>query len=166
MAAFSHEMPTIFTIRKVKLLSILFLCLVLYEVERESDSFVIEPDLNRRGPASVGCGHRHSVYLYICTGGSSHVCTGYRNTAIESCPALFRDGTGKQWSDERGRKEETDKHVTGLANLQQGQERQHDCIDSYSSRNNNRYLCGLVVRVIGYRSGGPGSIPGTTKKKK
>jgi hypothetical protein len=27
-------------------------------------------------------------------------------------------------------------------------------------------LCGLVVRVPGYRSGGPGSIPGTTKKKK
>jgi hypothetical protein len=26
-------------------------------------------------------------------------------------------------------------------------------------------LCGLVVRVIGYRSGGPGSIPGTTIKK-
>jgi hypothetical protein len=26
-------------------------------------------------------------------------------------------------------------------------------------------LCGLVVRVFGYRSGGPGSIPGTTKKK-
>jgi hypothetical protein len=26
-------------------------------------------------------------------------------------------------------------------------------------------LCDLVVRVIGYRSGGPGSIPGTTKKK-
>jgi hypothetical protein len=26
-------------------------------------------------------------------------------------------------------------------------------------------LCGLVVRVIGYRSGGQGSIPGTTKKK-
>jgi hypothetical protein len=25
-------------------------------------------------------------------------------------------------------------------------------------------LCGLVVRVLGYRSGGPGSIPGTTKK--
>jgi hypothetical protein len=24
-------------------------------------------------------------------------------------------------------------------------------------------LCGLVVRVLGYRSGGPGSIPGTTK---
>jgi hypothetical protein len=24
--------------------------------------------------------------------------------------------------------------------------------------------CGLVVRVLGYRSGGPGSIPGTTKK--
>jgi hypothetical protein len=30
---------------------------------------------------------------------------------------------------------------------------------------NNR-LCGLVVRVLGYRSGGPGSIPGTTRKKK
>jgi hypothetical protein len=26
-------------------------------------------------------------------------------------------------------------------------------------------LCGLVVRVLGYRSGGQGSIPGTTKKK-
>jgi hypothetical protein len=27
-------------------------------------------------------------------------------------------------------------------------------------------LCGLVVRVLGYRFGGPGSIPGTTSKKK
>jgi hypothetical protein len=26
--------------------------------------------------------------------------------------------------------------------------------------------CGLVARVLGYRSGGPGSIPGTTRKKK
>jgi hypothetical protein len=26
-------------------------------------------------------------------------------------------------------------------------------------------LSGLVVRVLGYRSGGPGSIPGTTRKK-
>jgi hypothetical protein len=26
-------------------------------------------------------------------------------------------------------------------------------------------LCGLVVRVLGCRSGGPGSIPDTTKKK-
>jgi hypothetical protein len=25
-------------------------------------------------------------------------------------------------------------------------------------------LCGLVVRVLGYRSGSPGSIPGTTRK--
>jgi hypothetical protein len=25
--------------------------------------------------------------------------------------------------------------------------------------------CGLVVRVLGYRSGGPVSIPGTTRKK-
>jgi hypothetical protein len=24
-------------------------------------------------------------------------------------------------------------------------------------------LCGLVVRVLGYRSGGPGSIPGTAR---
>jgi hypothetical protein len=30
---------------------------------------------------------------------------------------------------------------------------------------NDRH-CGLVVRVLGYRSGGPGSIPGTTRKKK
>jgi hypothetical protein len=27
-------------------------------------------------------------------------------------------------------------------------------------------LCGLVVRVLGYRSRGPGSIPGTTRKNK
>jgi hypothetical protein len=27
-------------------------------------------------------------------------------------------------------------------------------------------LCGLVIRVLGYRSGGSGSIPGTTKNKK
>jgi hypothetical protein len=27
-------------------------------------------------------------------------------------------------------------------------------------------LCGLVVRVLGYKSGGPGSIPGTTRKIK
>jgi hypothetical protein len=26
-------------------------------------------------------------------------------------------------------------------------------------------LCGLVVRVLGYRSGDPGSIPGITRKK-
>jgi hypothetical protein len=26
-------------------------------------------------------------------------------------------------------------------------------------------LCGLVARVLGYRSGGPGLIPCTTKKK-
>jgi hypothetical protein len=27
------------------------------------------------------------------------------------------------------------------------------------------FLCGLVVRVLGYRSRGAGSIPGTTRKK-
>jgi hypothetical protein len=27
-------------------------------------------------------------------------------------------------------------------------------------------LCGLVVKILGYRSGGPGSIPSTTRKKK
>jgi hypothetical protein len=35
-----------------------------------------------------------------------------------------------------------------------------------SSPTNEDRLCGLVVRVLGYRSGGPGSIPGTTRKKK
>jgi hypothetical protein len=42
---------------------------------------------------------------------------------------------------------------------------------SAESKNEYRFtttdrLCGLVVRVLGYRSGGPGSIPGTTRKKK
>jgi hypothetical protein len=27
-------------------------------------------------------------------------------------------------------------------------------------------LCGLVVSVLGYKSGGPGSIPGNTRTKK
>jgi hypothetical protein len=27
----------------------------------------------------------------------------------------------------------------------------------------NDRLCGLAIRVLGYRSGGPGSIPGTTR---
>jgi hypothetical protein len=31
---------------------------------------------------------------------------------------------------------------------------------------NYERLCVLVVRVLGYRSGGPGSIPGATRKKK
>jgi hypothetical protein len=30
----------------------------------------------------------------------------------------------------------------------------------------NDRLCGLVVRLLGYRSGGPGSIPGTTRGEK
>jgi hypothetical protein len=32
---------------------------------------------------------------------------------------------------------------------------------TYSTKDDR--LCGLVVRVLGYRSGGPGSIPGTTR---
>jgi hypothetical protein len=31
--------------------------------------------------------------------------------------------------------------------------------------NTSDRLLGLVVRVLGYRSGGPGSIPDTTRKK-
>jgi hypothetical protein len=34
--------------------------------------------------------------------------------------------------------------------------------EAYDIRNDR--LCDLVVRVLGYRSGGPGSIPGTTRK--
>jgi hypothetical protein len=34
-----------------------------------------------------------------------------------------------------------------------------------SAYNHKDRLCGLVVRVHDYRSGGPGSIPGTTRKK-
>jgi hypothetical protein len=33
------------------------------------------------------------------------------------------------------------------------------CIENFDR------LCGLVVRVLRYRSGAPGSIPGTTRKK-
>jgi hypothetical protein len=43
-----------------------------------------------------------------------------------------------------------------------------DCLKIIKGRRGqigNR-LCGLVVRVLGYRSGGPGSIPGSTRKKK
>jgi hypothetical protein len=37
----------------------------------------------------------------------------------------------------------------------------NNCRSSRSDR-----LCGLVVRVLGYRSGGPGSFHGATRKKK
>jgi hypothetical protein len=39
---------------------------------------------------------------------------------------------------------------------------QHNFLLTY---NNLDRLCGKVVRVLGYRSGGPGSIPSTTRKK-
>jgi hypothetical protein len=35
-----------------------------------------------------------------------------------------------------------------------------------TSNDSHDRLCGLVIRVLGYRSGGPGSIPGTTIIKK
>jgi hypothetical protein len=37
--------------------------------------------------------------------------------------------------------------------------------DSWSGKAVSDRLCGLVVRVLGYRSGGPVSIPGTNRKK-
>jgi hypothetical protein len=36
-------------------------------------------------------------------------------------------------------------------------------IAHFAHKSYRRRLCGLVVRVLGYRSGGPGSIPGTTR---
>jgi hypothetical protein len=41
----------------------------------------------------------------------------------------------------------------------------HTAILNFIQKIHDR-LCGLVVRVLGYRSGGPGSILGTTRKKK
>jgi hypothetical protein len=38
------------------------------------------------------------------------------------------------------------------------------CIKTSANIDVDRH-CGLVVRVLGYRSGGPGSIPGNTRKK-
>jgi hypothetical protein len=43
--------------------------------------------------------------------------------------------------------------------------RNFDLVKAAYSDNKDR-LCGLVVRVLDYRSGGLGSIPGTTKKKR
>jgi hypothetical protein len=45
-----------------------------------------------------------------------------------------------------------------------------DNAGKYNIKNKERIwiydrLCGLVVRVLGYRSGGRGSIPGTTRTK-
>jgi hypothetical protein len=39
------------------------------------------------------------------------------------------------------------------------------CVNAFISSiiDGDDHLCGLVVRVLGYRSGGPGSIPGTTR---
>jgi hypothetical protein len=38
-------------------------------------------------------------------------------------------------------------------------------LNLYVLQKNVDRLCGLVVRVLGYRSGGPRSIPGTMKNK-
>jgi hypothetical protein len=48
----------------------------------------------------------------------------------------------------------------GGASLQSGSGLNNTIVRDVSDR-----LCGLVVRVLGYRSGSPGSIPGTTRKK-
>jgi hypothetical protein len=40
-----------------------------------------------------------------------------------------------------------------------------DSTKSTENSGDNDHLCGLVVRVLDYRFGGPGSIPGTTEKK-
>jgi hypothetical protein len=41
-----------------------------------------------------------------------------------------------------------------------------NCVSFESCSEYKDRLCGLVVRVLGYRSGGLGSIPGTTRIKK
>jgi hypothetical protein len=52
-----------------------------------------------------------------------------------------------------------------LASVRQVSPRQEANWVLFTYRWSSDRLCGLVVRVLGYRSGGPGSIPGTTKKK-
>jgi hypothetical protein len=39
----------------------------------------------------------------------------------------------------------------------------HHTVGLFIYESESDRLCGLVVRVLGYRSGGPGSIPGTTR---
>jgi hypothetical protein len=39
------------------------------------------------------------------------------------------------------------------------------CFDINVGRSDLDRPCGLMVRVLGYRSEGPGSIPGTTRNK-
>jgi hypothetical protein len=55
----------------------------------------------------------------------------------------------------------------GMENLKEEKEEEERCgMEKLrkSIRDKDR-LCGLVVRVLGYRSGGPDSIPGTIRKK-
>jgi hypothetical protein len=40
---------------------------------------------------------------------------------------------------------------------------ENDASNNYSFPLERLYLLGLMVRVLGYRSGGPGSIPGITR---
>jgi hypothetical protein len=49
-------------------------------------------------------------------------------------------------------------HVFSCSSLQVG--------FTITTEKENDLICGLEVRVLGYRSGGPGSIPGTTRKKR
>jgi hypothetical protein len=43
---------------------------------------------------------------------------------------------------------------------------QQNSLQKIYSKTQEDRLCGLVVRVLDYRSGGPGSIPGTARIKK
>jgi hypothetical protein len=54
--------------------------------------------------------------------------------------------------------------VKKLKNIAESQQKGCIVIDNNNNNNNDR-VCGLVVRVLGYRSGGPGPIPGTTRIK-
>jgi hypothetical protein len=42
---------------------------------------------------------------------------------------------------------------------------QNISVKMWINKSKQNRLCGLVVRVLGYRSGGPGSIASTTRKK-
>jgi hypothetical protein len=57
------------------------------------------------------------------------------------------------------------RHGVGLDDDYSNNNKDDDDNNNNNNNNNNR-LCGLVVRVLGYRFGGPGSIPGTTRKKR
>jgi hypothetical protein len=89
------------------------------------------------------------------------------------CEVETVNGTTLRHSSEQMQRQKKSTEMRGERNVDniggkitKCRKRRNNHVDNTSRRYNGGRLCGLVVRVLGYRSGGPGSIPGTNRQNK